>query len=132
MVLVKKTESFPPAASTPRALTRDALHAISTEFLSSEKLMHAPLSEKKEFLKTKGLSGDEIEALLQRAATKLKRMEVVAPSSPSSSPSSTGDAGRVSAVGNKRGEEKSLVPQELKEVRFHIPYQKENKLLCTC
>lgn len=121
MVLVKKTESFSPAASAPRTLTRDALHAISTEFLSSEKLMHAPLSEKKEFLKTKGLSGDEIEALLQRAATKLKRMEVATPLSPSSSSPSTVDAGRVSAVGSKRGEERSLVPQELKEVRFHIP-----------
>lgn len=113
MVLVKKTESFSPASSTPRTLTRDALHAISTEFLSSEKLMHAPLSEKKEFLKTKGLSADEIEALLRRAAAKVKGVEIVTPSLPSSS---TGDAGRVTAV-EKRSEERSLVPQELKEVR---------------
>ena len=106
------------------------------------------------FRSTKGLSGDEIEVLLKRAAAKVKGTEVVrvplpASSSSSSPPSSspTSDAGRVAAGENKkrgeskgsedkrdedkrdedkRSEDRSIVPQALREVRSapHISYLK--------
>lgn len=105
-------------------LTREALHAISTEFLGSEKLANAPLAEKKEFLKTKGLSEDEIEKLLQRAIAKGKEKEKKAAADLKASPSEASlskvstptlsDAGTTTE--EKKNEEKGLVPKELKEV----------------
>ena len=102
-------------------LSRDALHAISTEFLASEKLAHAPLAEKKEFLKTKGLSEDEIETLLQRAVANGKGKEVVAVDSEVSSGASfstptSSDAGTTTQERVEDNEERGLVPKELKEV----------------
>ncbi|RPB20248.1 hypothetical protein L211DRAFT_852500 [Terfezia boudieri ATCC MYA-4762] len=109
-------------------LSHDALHAISTEFLASEKLAHAPLAEKKEFLKTKGLSEDEIETLLQRAAMKGKGKEVAvdleASSEASSSRVSTpvgSDAETTTEEMVENNEEKGLVPKELKEIRPSPP-----------
>jgi len=107
-------------------LSRDALHAISTEFLASEKLAHAPLAEKKEFLKTKGLSEDEIETLLQKSVAQAKGKEAAVDSEVSSEASSSrvptptsSDAGEEQE--NKNGE-KGLVPKELKEVlAIHLP-----------
>ncbi|KAF8453489.1 hypothetical protein BGX38DRAFT_1177241 [Terfezia claveryi] len=109
-------------------LSQDALHAISTEFLASEKLAHAPLAEKKEFLKTKGLSEDEIETLLQRAAMKGKGKEVAvdleASSEPSSSRVSTpvrSDAATTTEEMVENNEDKGIVPKELKEIRPSPP-----------
>ena len=61
------TQDPPAPPKTPgKELSREALHAVSAEFLASEKLKDAPVSEKKEFLKLKGLTEVEIEALLER------------------------------------------------------------------
>jgi len=102
-------------------LSRDALHEISTEFLASDKLAHAPLAEKKDFLKTKGLSEDEIESLLQRAVAKGKGKEVVAADSEEASASristpASCDAETTTEERVENNEEKGLVPKELKEV----------------
>jgi len=93
-------------------LSRDALHAISTEFLASEKLAHAPLAEKKEFLKAKGLSEDEIETLLQRVVA---AADSEVSSSRMSTPASS-DTGTTTEERVENNEEKGLVPRELKEV----------------
>ncbi|KAI5791701.1 hypothetical protein DFH27DRAFT_570122 [Peziza echinospora] len=61
------TQDPPAPPKTPgKELSREALHAVSAEFLASDKLKDAPVSEKKEFLKLKGLTEAEIETLLER------------------------------------------------------------------
>ncbi|KAH8152892.1 uncharacterized protein LAJ45_03118 [Morchella importuna] len=54
----------------PAPLTRAELLDSAQKFLESAPIMNAPLREKLEFLKTKGLTRDEMEALLEKLAEK--------------------------------------------------------------
>lgn len=54
----------------PAPLTRQELLDSAQKFLESAPIMNAPLREKLEFLKTKGLTKDEMEALLEKLAEK--------------------------------------------------------------
>lgn len=117
MVLVKE--------EVPQPLSRDALHAISSEFLSSERLALAPISEKKDFLKTKGLSEDEIDTLLQKAA-KGKGKEVASSSEASSraltpASSDAGSSTEDATPAAETSQSQSLVPRGLKEVSSASP-----------
>ncbi|KAF8420063.1 hypothetical protein EV426DRAFT_254066 [Tirmania nivea] len=125
--MVLKEDSVRPAIQH-QPLSRDALHAISAEFLASEKLVHAPLAEKKEFLRTKGLSEDEIETLLQKAVAQGKGKPVFVDSeassealSPSVSTPASSDVGTTTEEKVETNEEKGLVPKELKEIRPSPP-----------
>ncbi|KAF8456038.1 peroxisomal membrane anchor protein conserved region-domain-containing protein [Kalaharituber pfeilii] len=99
-------------------LSRDALYAISKEFLASEKLKNAPLEEKIEFLRRKGLSEREIEGLLEKARTATtgngKGKE------PTSAGSGTSSSSKPSP-GESSKNEKSPVPSELKEIKKPTP-----------
>ncbi|KAH0607711.1 uncharacterized protein H6S33_002745 [Morchella sextelata] len=57
-------------AAEPAPLTRAELLDSAQKFLESAPIMNAPLREKLEFLKTKGLTRDEMEALLEKLAEK--------------------------------------------------------------
>ena len=103
-------------------ITRDALHAISAEFLSSDKLRTAPLSEKKDFLRLKGLSDAEIDSLLRqadsRAGTPLGLSEKAKKKKEKKERKEKEAAAAAAAAAEeeKKLEESSVVPRELKEV----------------
>lgn len=94
-------------------LSREALHAISAEFLASKELAAAPLSEKKEFLKTKGLSEDEIDSLLTKASKAARKAAKESKESASSSSTSSSSLVQTSSEDDSR----ESFPQDLKEIK---------------
>ncbi|KAI5846537.1 hypothetical protein DFP73DRAFT_475674 [Morchella snyderi] len=90
----------------PAPPTRAELLVSAQKFLESAPIMNAPLREKLEFLKTKGLTRDEMEALMEKLAEKEREKGVVVVVGGKEKEKKTEEGGKEKEKEKDRGKEK--------------------------